>query len=329
MKDIFEELTNNKGIQGIINKFHQLYIQRIDYYQMKDKELTRFAWSPNKTISLYIIAVFSDNISDNKGSILFAIPNQTNNKLFYADLTKETTNYTFGSIIDSDVSKRISWMVSNKLISADFVKKICPSSLSFSFTNFKNNEPIDRLINNWAKSWVDNEYSNTLKGLQSKDIIEPFPFSNQQYFIDRYHFDKMLETLNDAQFTDEFNQCLFDYGQRKWFICATGLGSCLEHLMEKIIINYSKKGYKTLRGLGKDPTFKDYLIVFRKPPINMEPRQETYIKMLSMARNSVDHHNTGYTKKNICDSLLDGIRNIFNDYYSPSVLIKDAPKDEK
>lgn len=296
---------------------------------MKDKELTRFAWSPNKTISLYNIAVFSDNTLDNKGSILFAIPNQTNNKLFYADLTKETTNYTFGSIIDADVSKRISWMVSNKLISADFAKKICPSSLSFSFTNFKNNRLIDSLINNWAKSWVDNEYSNTLKDLQSKDIIEPFPFSNQQYFIDRYHFDKMLETLNDAQFTDEFNQCLFAYGQRKWFICATGLGSCLEHLMEKIIINYSKKGYKTLKGLGKDPTFKDYLIVFRKPPINMEPRQETYIKMLSMARNSVDHHNTGYTKKNICDSLLDGIRNIFNDYYSASVLIRDAPKDEK
>lgn len=98
--------------------------------------------------------------------------------------------------------------------------------------------------------------------------------------------------------------------------------------MEKVIINYNKNGYPLLKRLGKDPTLRDYLNIFRKEPINLEPRQETYIKMLFMARNSVDHHNTGYTSKNICDSLLDGIRNIFNDYYSQSVLSKNNSKGD-
>ena len=51
--------------------------------------------------------------------------------------------------------------------------------------------------------------------------------------------------------------------------------------------------------------------------------------MLFMARNSIDHHNTGYTSKNICDSLLDGVRNMFNDYYAPSIMAKDVPKHQK
>ena len=99
--------------------------------------------------------------------------------------------------------------------------------------------------------------------------------------------------------------------------------------MEIIIINYDRKGYNLLRKLGKDPTIKNYLYIFRNSPINIEARQETYIKMLFMARNSIDHHNTGYTSKNICDSLLDGVRNMFNDYYAPSIMAKDVPKHQK
>ena len=51
-------------------------------------------------------------------------------------------------------------------------------------------------------------------------------------------FDSMLKDIDDSQFTDEFNQCLFAYENEKWFLCAVGLGSCLEHLMYIILINY-------------------------------------------------------------------------------------------
>lgn len=243
--------------------------------------------------------------------------------------TAQTKQYTFGNILDSSVTKRLSWIVENGLLTSSFINRICTYSLTYFYSDFTEDYAKESIINDWSKAWVDNEYKATLGSLKKATPIQQFPTSNQKFFVDRYHFDEMLKTLDDDQFTDEFNQCLFAYEHEKWFLCAAGLGSCLEHLMEKIIINYNKKGYKTLRNLGKDPTFKDYLTIFRKPPINMEPRQETYIKMLSMARNSVDHHNTGYTQKNICDSLLDGIRNVFNDYYPSSILVKDAPKGGK
>lgn len=320
--DIFLERTDEKEIQSFIKKLHNAYNNRIvNYYEIKEADLSRFMWSENKYVSLYMLCVFSDNKFYPESYIFFAIENSDHDQFFYADLVNETSNYTFGNISEASINERLSWLVKQKILSPKFIKKINSQSLIFSFAGL---DDTDR----WAKKWVDAEYEATNKDLSKNNVIESFPLSNQKVFVDRYHFDEMLNTLDDNQFKDEFDQCLFAYNSQKWFICAAGLGSCLEHLMEKIIINYDKKGYRLLKRLGKNPTAKDYLSIFRKDPINLEPRQETYINMLFMARNSVDHHNTGYTKKNICDSLLDGIKNIFNDYYSSSILAKDVPKDD-
>lgn len=323
-------MTNDPQVNKFLKALHQAYNERVtNYYEAKGKELSRFIWSEKKKVFIYILDVFSDNSASSKTSILFAVPSKDDDKIFYANLVNETNNFTFGNIFDSDPKTRISWLISQKLLKKEFTVNIYNPSIFYTFFDFTKEYSSENIKNPWIKNWVDTEYKSSLNDLRKSNHIEPFPTSEKKLFVDRYHFDEMLKTLDDNQFTDEFNQCLFAYEHEKWFLCAAGLGSCLEHLMEKIIINYNKKGYKTLRNLSKDPTFKDYLATFRKPPINMEPRQETYIRMLSMARNSVDHHNTGYTKKNICDSLLDGIRNVFNDYYSSSVLIKNAPKDEK
>lgn len=216
----------------------------------------------------------------------------------------------------------------SKNLKKEFTVNIYNPSIFFTFSDFTKEYSLENIKNSWIKKWVDTEYSSSLNDLKKSNYTEPFPTLGKKLFVDRYHFDEMLKTLDDNQFNDEFNQCLFAYEHEKWFLCAAGLGSCLEHLMEKVIINYNKNGYPLLKSLSKDPTLKDYLNVFRKEPINLEPRQETYIKMLFMARNSVDHHNTGYTSKNICDSLLDGIRNIFNDYYSQSILSKNNSKGD-
>ncbi|MBL1056996.1 hypothetical protein JEM51_11380 [Ligilactobacillus agilis] len=154
-------------------------------------------------------------------------------------------------------------------------------------------------------------------------IVEKLPRTNRQFFIDRYHFDEMLKAINSSQFTDEFNQCLYAYEHEKWFLCAAGLGSCLEHLMLIILKNYNDKGYKTLKGLPKNPTAHNYIIQFRQPPISISSRQETFFNILFMARNAVDHHNTGKTQKELCDLLLDGISDLYNDYYNSSILIKE------
>ena len=81
-KNIFEDLTNKNGIQETIDKFHKLYNQRIDYYEMKGKELSRFAWASGKTVSLYIVVVFSDYYSSGNAELLFAVPNQTGIRFF-------------------------------------------------------------------------------------------------------------------------------------------------------------------------------------------------------------------------------------------------------
>lgn len=38
-----------------------------------------------------------------------------------------------------------------------------------------------------------------------------------------------------------------------------------------------------------------------------------------MARNSVDHFNTGKTQRIFCDVLLDGISETFNNYFQASI----------
>lgn len=79
------------------------------------------------------------------------------------------------------------------------------------------------------------------------------------------------------------------------------------------LINYNKQSK-----LGRNPTAKDYINAFTKEPINLESRQQTYIDGLFRLRNSIDHHNSGFTSKRICDNLLDGIASVFNEYYKPS-----------
>ena len=38
-----------------------------------------------------------------------------------------------------------------------------------------------------------------------------------------------------------------------------------------------------------------------------------------MARNSVDHYNSGKTQRIFCDLLLDGISDVYNDYFGDSM----------
>lgn len=329
-KTIFVDMTDDPQVNKFLKALHQAYNERVtNYYEAKEKELSRFIWSEKKKVFIYILDVFSDNnSSSSKTSILFAIPSKEDNKIFYANLVNETNNFTFGNIHDSEPKARISWLISQKILKKEFTVNIYNPSIFYKFFDFTKEYSRENIKNPWIKKWVDTEYRSSLNDLKKSNYIEPFPTLGKKLFVDRYHFDEMLKTLDDNQFNDEFNQCLFAYEHEKWFLCAAGLGSCLEHLMEKVIINYNKNGYPLLKRLGKDPTLRDYLNIFRKEPINLEPRQETYIKMLFMARNSVDHHNTGYTSKNICDSLLDGIRNIFNDYYSQSILSKNNSKGD-
>ena len=198
-----------------------------------------------------------------------------------------------------------SWHIFPSIIS----QKVIKNSLQIiSLTENSNESKLIQDIKRFGKDFAKHEYNSTKTSLESRGTIEKFPTLNKQIFVDKYHFDDMLRKINDNQFTDE---------NQKWFICAAGFGSCLEHLMLLTLQNYGKE-----KQLGYNPTASNYLKAFTKEPINLESRQLTYIDTLFRIRNSVDHHNSGYTQKMICDQLMEGITNVFNEYYVTSLSAK-------
>lgn len=310
-----------------INSLHKAYLDRVSIYHVPDGELTRFSWTENKTVTIYAVKVFDANPGYKFYTLYFAIKNNDkNNKLIQIDLIEETKDPDFFRIDDGMARYKLSWLNSHNLLNETIDSKIIGSSVTFSYERIEKEGSF--LFDNWAQSWVDSEYDATKSVEEKSTPVQPFPKTNQRFFVDRYHFDDMLTILNDSQFTDEFNQCLFAYEHEKWFLCATGLGSCLEHLMLIILTNYDNNGYRNeknerlFKGFSKNPTAQDYVRCFKKDPINITSRQATFINLLFMARNSVDHHNTGKTQKNLCDLLLDGISDMYNDYYASSVLFK-------
>lgn len=317
MKD-FENIDSGYS-DNFIDLLHKKYLERLSFYEIQDKDLSRFSWSNNKHVNLYIIKYYYD-FFDSYSNLIVATPAQNKDSLFYLDLSTETRNYTFSKLeLPLEI---LSWLISENYLDLD-VNQIIISSVSQTSGDFYNSNNAQHFAKTLSKDWVDNEYKSTLQQLSEPTIVEKLPRTNRQFFIDRYHFDEMLKAINSSQFTDEFNQCLYAYEHEKWFLCAAGLGSCLEHLMLIILKNYNDKGYKTLKGLPKNPTAHNYIIQFRQPPISISSRQETFFNILFMARNAVDHHNTGKTQKELCDLLLDGISDLYNDYYNSSILIKE------
>lgn len=80
-----------------------------------------------------------------------------------------------------------------------------------------------------------------------------------------------------------------------------------------------------LNRFPKDPTAKDYVNRFRQKPIGIDSRQARAINLFFMARNSVDHYNSGKTQRIFCDLLLDGISDVYNDYFGASMNAPLAP----
>ncbi len=83
-KTIFVDMTDDPQVNKFLKALHQAYNERVtNYYEAKEKELSRFIWSEKKKVFIYILDVFSDNnSSSSKTSILFAIPSKEDNKIF-------------------------------------------------------------------------------------------------------------------------------------------------------------------------------------------------------------------------------------------------------
>lgn len=328
----FRWLDDNLHKQ-FIDYLHQIYNERLSFYGIQNSDLNRFSWSENKKVLICGIKVYSDfgPHTDPSGTLIFAIPGNKLNKILFLDLFNETKKPSF--IRQYNNENKLNWIIDSQLIPKSIAENMLPGSLTMTFSVFKNikvnfkGKPnfISDFTEQWIKKWVDKEYNATLIAERQSTPVNYFPSTFKRYFIDKYHFEDMLKEINNDQFTDEFNQCLFAYEHEKWFLCASGLGSCLEHLMYIILNNYAQKGYDILNRFPKDPTAKDYVNRFRRKPIGIDSRQARAINLFFMARNSVDHYNSGKTQRIFCDLLLDGISDVYNDYFGASMNAPLAP----
>lgn len=316
-----------------LDYLHRIYTERLSFYGIQNSDLNRFSWSENKKVLICGIKVYADIATQGEpsGFLVFAVPTNTLNKVLFLNLFNETKNPSFSRHYNEQ--EMLNWIIDSGLISKSTAKNIVPGSLKMIFSVFDDikinykDEPnfVSNLTEDWIRSWVDKEYNSTLAAESTPTLVNYFPSTFKRYFIDKYHFEDMLKEINNDQFTDEFNQCLFAYEHEKWFLCASGLGSCLEHLMYIILNNYAKKGYNILNRFPKDPTAKDYVNRFRQKPIGIDSRQARAINLFFMARNSVDHYNSGKTQRIFCDLLLDGISDVYNDYFGASMNAPLAP----
>jgi hypothetical protein len=301
---------------SILPTLKSLYGKRLDFFGVDEQDKSRFIWAGEKRIQLFVIQV------SYKGSqsayVVFARATDGSDSLIYTDARSQTNNYDFEQLVQDP--QRLDYLVEQKVIPKRITETIEAASLDLTFVS-----SIAAINSQWIYKWVSNEYDLSKAMLEERNRVAPFPLSNQKIFVERFHFDKMVEAIGNDQFADEFNQCLTAYNDGYWFLCSVGLGTCIEHLLLLTLQN-SHSETELQKQLGWDPTGSKYTSLLMKPPVKMSIRQAKYIRLLFAARNSVDHHNTGYTSKNLCDILLDGIANIFNDYYQPSMAFSQPKK---
>ncbi|MFB8426480.1 hypothetical protein ACFC4S_31200 [Priestia megaterium] len=127
-----------------------------------------------------------------------------------------------------------------------------------------------------------------------------------------YDFEDMLKNIKNDQLTFELGDCIYAYEIEKFFLCACGLGSVIEHLLALCIEKHMEQ--RNVR-LGSNPTAQDYIAHLKKEPFNINAREISHLKNIFSYRNSVSHFNKGYTNKMTCDNMLNGIRHIFENYY--------------
>lgn len=299
----------NEAFEHILSNMKKEYLAQINYIGVDVNDEERFSWAENRHLSFEMYHLFHKNMYPSDKTLVYLILARLSKEdsLQIIDLEKKTHSFEFEQLT---VNEYLPYLISKHLVQKS--EEIVPASVDILYTAPPfGSSPYD--FNALAQRFAEKEYKTTQKELTARNVLEPFPVTKHEMFIDTYHFDDMLKELNNNQFSDEFNQCLFAYTHEKWFLCAAGIGSCLEHLMLLILMNYNKAAQ-----LGRNPTAKDYLKAFTRDPICLDARQQTYIDTLFRLRNSIDHHNAGITSKRICDMLLDGVTNVFNEYYIPS-----------
>lgn len=310
MNNLFRDITD----EGKLNQLHDYYQKRVDYIGIPEENRDSFIWSDDKKINIYLIELsqLDSTFKEAKKFLIFAKSSEDNkNHLFYMDKKKQTQGYWFEKHPYDAIE-----ILEKLTLSENKLKLLISKINQTSLTTAMFMQTQENWITSWINKWVDREYETMSKQL-STTKSPSIKFSDKKFFIDRYHFDEMLKTIKDEQFWEEFRQIMTAYEQGLWFVCAAALGSTIEYLMYLTIKNYDNP--EMYRKIGTDPTVDKYMRAFRIPPISINMRQESFIRAIFKFRNSVSHYNSGYTSKQTCNIMLDGLSSIYNDFYRKSL----------
>lgn len=313
--DLSIEENKNKSLKILKDK----YDERIKYIDPSGEQ-NIFSWK-NQNLNFNILLTHTSSTSNTlQKAICFAELSTTgNNELTYLNLFNKTAIFEYDKLYDPGAS--LKFLIQKKLIKNPTLIK--GSLISFTTANFSIET---RDILSIATSFADREYKLS-KDTLSENLLSQtsLNFVKSRYFTDRYHFDKIMSDINDDQFSYELDDCLKAYQNGMWFVTSTGIGSVIEHLLFLTIKNLddswvsSKNSSKSpLKLLGKGPTKSDYINTLTKCPIRFDDRQRSQLEALFLLRNSVDHFNSGYSNKGFCDTLLQGIVDIYNGIYLQS-----------
>lgn len=315
------DLSIEENKENFLEMLRDKYDERVKYIDPTNEQNV-FSWK-NRKLHFHILLTHNPYNDDSlQYVIVFATFGSSNkDELTYEDLVEKTRNYEFDHIKQGP-KKSLEYLVQNKIIQNPH---LIESSVMFIY--IVNKDLGTAQASEISYSFADNEYESTTKELQMNLIsTTQLDTIQSKYFTDRYHFDDIKNSLNDEQFSYELEDCLKAYQNGMWFVSSTGIGSVIEHLLYLTIVNLDNKWTPSekspqspLRQLGRGPTKSNYINALSKCLPRFDDRQRSQLEAMFLLRNSVDHFNSGYSNKGFCDTLLQGIVDIYNGIYLQSI----------
>lgn len=282
---------NNEIYDSIKNQYFQFY----NSLGAEEDIVDFFSW---RVIDLDCHIVFlNKKIFTGRDTLHFYSQAEKNGKLKIYDLREEPFNYATSRL---EAKGLLDYIIKENLIDIDS-EEVMENGLRFTLD-----------ANMMGKALFEDEYERNFQRMTKKSISR-LNFDNKSIYKDMYDFQDMIDIINDPQFSLELAECLDVYEKEKFFACAAGLGSVLEHLLYLAINKHVTDPDKNK--INENSTANDYIGQLKKEPFFIDVRDARHLKLTFQYRNTVSHFNKGIFSKKMCDNLLDGIKMSFDKYY--------------
>ncbi|ABV61246.2 hypothetical protein [Bacillus pumilus] len=293
-KDKIKEITQEQKTAAFEWTYNQ-YMNLFNQLSLKPDKLEDFFSFTSKKLDLNIVYYLNDE-KDVKLITFFSKSENTGTINIYDVIDQK---FSF-EILNSSERVFISELINKGIVDID-PQKIIESGILET----------GGVVYEVGKYLFKKEYRENWKP-QLKTPVEKLNFNSLRIHKEIYEFEDMIDNINNLQFTLELEECLDAYENEKFFLCATGLGSVLEHLLYLAIEKHvEEKDIKT----NENSTASEYIGQLKKAPFEISKREVSHLKNIFAYRNSVSHYNKGIFSKEMCDHLLNGIKTSFDNYY--------------